>query len=131
MKPLKFVFTAHSKLTNILFSRELQSRLDADNIPITVTAVHPGTVNTFAHRMPFPKFSGWLLRMLASSPDEGSWTSLFAAASPLIRTEPGKYKGSYLVPVGQVSKGSKQSQNPELAKELWASTEAFLRDINV
>ncbi|KAF9467316.1 hypothetical protein BDZ94DRAFT_1249065 [Collybia nuda] len=122
---------AHSKLPGLLISRELQNRLDADNVPIIVVAVHPGTVNTFAHRMPFPKLSEWLLRTFASSPDEGSWTSLFAAASPIVLAESGEYKGSYLMPVGKISKGSKQAQSPELAKELWASTEIFLQDIKV
>jgi hypothetical protein len=79
--------------------------------------------------MPFPKFSEWLFKTFASSPDEGAWTSVFAAASPVVRAELGKYKGAYLTPVGKVTKASKQAEDPELAKELWASTETFLRDI--
>jgi NAD(P)-dependent dehydrogenase (short-subunit alcohol dehydrogenase family) len=35
-----------SKLENILFSQELQRRADAAGIPMTVTSLHPGGVNT-------------------------------------------------------------------------------------
>lgn len=121
----------YSKMTSILFSAELQRRLDLENVPIIVTSVHPGTVNTFAHLLPFPRFAHWVLSFLAVTPDEGSWTSLIAAASPILRDDPAKYKGLYLMPVGQVKPPSKQAGDPELAKELWASTEAFLREIKI
>lgn len=38
--------TATTKLQNILWVAELQRRLDAEGTPITVMAVHPGTVYT-------------------------------------------------------------------------------------
>jgi len=37
---------SYTKLANILYTKELQKRLDADNIPIVVRAVHPGGVWT-------------------------------------------------------------------------------------
>lgn len=37
---------AASKLANILFTKELQRRLDEENVPIIVMAVHPGDIAT-------------------------------------------------------------------------------------
>jgi len=35
-----------SKLENILFTQELQRRADAEGVPLTVTSLHPGAINT-------------------------------------------------------------------------------------
>jgi NAD(P)-dependent dehydrogenase (short-subunit alcohol dehydrogenase family) len=37
---------SYTKLANILHAKELQKRLDAENVPIIVTSVHPGLVFT-------------------------------------------------------------------------------------
>jgi hypothetical protein len=59
-----------------------------------------------------------------SSPDKGSYTSLFAAASSNFKS---KDSGEYFVPVAKKSKPSKHASNAEMAKKLWDWTEAELR----
>jgi NAD(P)-dependent dehydrogenase (short-subunit alcohol dehydrogenase family) len=122
---------AISKLANILYSKELQRRLDVDDIAITVIAVHPGGVGTFYHRLPFQRLFKWLLGFFFLTPDEGAYSAAFAAASPDVRADPLKYKGKFLCPVGILTEVSKQADDLALAKELWQTTESFLESIDV
>jgi hypothetical protein len=55
--------------------------------------------------------------------DEGARNSVFAAANPVIRAEPEKYKGKYLMPVGRITAPSLLAQDVELSKQLWSLTE--------
>jgi hypothetical protein len=64
-------------------------------------------------------------------PDAGAYTSAFAAASPDIVENPDKFKGAYLVPVGNVRKPTVTGNSEELAKELWAGIETFLADKSI
>ncbi|KAK0197107.1 hypothetical protein F5146DRAFT_1108291 [Armillaria mellea] len=104
------------KLANVLFAKELQRRFDADGTNITVMSLHPGNVNTFSYL---------LMRMLFMHPDIGAYTSVFAAASPVIDTDP-RYKGGYLQPVAQLGEASKTACDPEVARELWQTTEKIV-----
>ncbi|KAF8132514.1 hypothetical protein EV363DRAFT_1328669 [Boletus edulis] len=126
-----FARYSYSKLANILYASELQRKLSAQGSPITVVSLHPGAVNTFS-RKPQLKWISWLVDILVypffNSPDVGSYTSAFAAASSDIVQNPDKFKGAYLVPVGIVCKPSVTGSSEELAKELWAAIEAFLAD---
>ena len=49
----------HSKLANILFTRELARRLEGSNV--TVNALHPGVIQTELRRHTFSKFPRFLL----------------------------------------------------------------------
>ena len=49
----------HSKLANILFTRELARRLEGSNV--TVNALHPGVIQTELGRHTFSKFPRFLL----------------------------------------------------------------------
>jgi hypothetical protein len=64
-------------------------------------------------------------------PDAGAYTSAFAAASPDIVENPDKFKGAYLVPVGNVRNPTVTGNSEELAKELWAGIETFLADKSI
>ncbi|KAG8985289.1 hypothetical protein FRB90_004833, partial [Tulasnella sp. 427] len=94
---------AISKLANILFTRELQAKLDRENIPITCIAVHPGVVSTKGPQSTLkPGIFALLVKLIVGTlgltPFQGAYTSLFAATSPRIRNDPAKYKGSYMRP---------------------------------
>lgn len=60
------------------------------------------------------------------SPDVGSYTTLFAAASPLIKEQPEIFKGAYLRPVAQLGKASDNAEREDLGTELWETTEKVL-----
>ncbi|KZT04392.1 NAD-P-binding protein [Laetiporus sulphureus 93-53] len=127
-----------SKLMGILFVKELQRRLDAESSPIIVMAVHPGVVNTegvqkYAHSVG-PILSP-IYSVIASTfferPEVGGYAPAFAAVAPVVRAEPRTYRGAYIVPPGMVGKPSRLAESPELAKELWETTEGILRDLGI
>lgn len=146
------IIAAYTKLANILHAKELQKRLDADSVPIIVTSLHPGVVWTgesshgrkslttakfscnldgaqvYVKTLPLSSLWCALLRIFTIPAENGAYTSLFAAASPAVRVEPEKYKGAYLVP-GKIGKPSANAQNPQLAKDLWESSEKALAEI--
>ena len=79
-----------SKLANLLFTSELQRRLDAAGLDIKAMAAHPGYSNTnLQHASPAMRGAGFELRMtnvmnaiLGQSPAMGALPTLFAATAP-------------------------------------------------
>jgi len=67
-----------------------------------------------------------ILRLFTLPPDQGAWTSLFAAASPAVRSNVEIYKGAYVVPYSKPVEPNANAGNPQLAKDLWESSEAAL-----
>lgn len=122
---------AVSKLANILFARELQKKLDEAQIPILSIPIHPGEVNTFADRLPWPFLANITMELFFMRPEPGSYTSCFAAASPLVRNFPAKYKNAYLEPVGHVGDLSSNAKRDDLATDLWDTTEQLLEGIEI
>ncbi|KAF9057072.1 hypothetical protein BJ165DRAFT_1397420 [Panaeolus papilionaceus] len=122
---------AITKLCNILFANELQRKLDAHNLSVLSIPIHPGEVNTFADRMPYPVLAGAVMGLFFMLPEPGSYTSVFASASPLVRNFPSKYKGQYLEPVGHVGEMSDNAKREDLASELWETTERLVRDMGI
>ncbi|KAF8574273.1 NAD-P-binding protein [Ramaria rubella] len=120
-----------SRLLNILFTKELQRRLDEDGVPIITLCLHPGTVWTDTAKrnqstVPFSSLRRPILKSSALNPEKGAHTSLFAATSPAVRESLNAYKGKYLVPFGEVQEPSQTAQDPQLAKRLWDTTEKIL-----
>ncbi|KAG8938272.1 hypothetical protein FRC04_009187 [Tulasnella sp. 424] len=119
---------AVTKLANVLFTRELQSRLDAENIPITCISLHPGIVSTEGPRNAIKSgIFAYLIKLILATfgltPLQGSYTTLFAATSEKIKAEPTKYKGSYLQPFNRLADISAYAKDGQLAKDLWACSE--------
>ncbi|KAF9014141.1 NAD-P-binding protein [Cyathus striatus] len=126
----------HSKLANILHIKELQRRLDTDNIPITCMSVHPGAVRTvgangFLANTPY--IGGFLLKYIGplffTTWEKGAMTSVFAAGSPEVKEKMDAYKGAYLVPVAKIADPSKYATDERLAKELWETTERVVAEL--
>ncbi|KAJ7657791.1 NAD(P)-binding protein [Mycena polygramma] len=120
---------ARSKLAGILFAKELQRHFDAADAPALVMAVDPGgvateTVLTSAQNgVPLigPLFR-FAISKFARSPLDGAATPLFAATSPDVRSTYPKFKGALVYDFGAIARASKDAENTELAKRLWATT---------
>ena len=144
-----------SKLTNVLYTTELQRRLSSSGDPatsnITVLSIHPGVVNTVferpevtrLHLSTFVFLIGYPISVV---PDVGAYNSVFAAASPVVKRERERFGGGYIVSVGRlVSRGGglwrllfpgqgeeeneseeKEWKWEERGKELWETIEKFL-----
>jgi NAD(P)-dependent dehydrogenase (short-subunit alcohol dehydrogenase family) len=119
---------AQSKLANLLFTLELERRLESDHSSIRSLAAHPGYAATnLQGRSGNPvvdRLSGVANKVVAQSGEMGALPTLFAATQDL----PG---ASYVGPdrmgelrghptlVGRTAAAS----DPELAKKLWAASE--------
>jgi len=127
-----------SKLCNILWTKELQSRLTEEGCKITCISLHPGTVFTessISTAQRFPAFMRPILlslsRMAMMDTTQGAGTPLLAATSPEALKSPEKYQGAYLEPMGKISKVSKTAANVALAQELWTTTETMLKEMEI
>lgn len=105
---------AHSKLCNILFTRELAGKTETDNI--AVNCFHPGAVGTnFANGG-----ANWMQRLFSMgkrfllSPRQGADTGIYLATS----SESIKSNGAYLYK-RKPYKLNADAQNKLFAKQLW------------
>jgi NAD(P)-dependent dehydrogenase (short-subunit alcohol dehydrogenase family) len=114
---------ATAKLANILFSAELQRRLEAAGSTVRAQAAHPGFVATEIYRDSGP-IAKLLVRILAQSPAQGALPVLYAAVADI----PGdSFTGpSHLMHMRgapQLIKRSATAQDAELARRLWTASE--------
>ncbi|EAW06277.1 putative short chain dehydrogenase/reductase [Aspergillus clavatus NRRL 1] len=122
-----------SKLGNILFTRELNRRLeklsnDADQY-IYVNTFFPGNIVTEQWNVwnqYFGKFGGKIMRglfsLIGQSTQDGAATAMYLAASPAIREN--RIRGQYFIPIAKPYDTSKIANNMKLANELWDWIEA-------
>ncbi len=71
----------HSKLANILFTRQLAKKLEDSNV--TVNCCHPGVVATGlgANNGVLGKLVMWLMKPFLRTPEQGAATSIYLASS--------------------------------------------------
>lgn len=122
-----------SKLANLLFTFELQRRLDAAGLPVAALAAHPGYAATNLQAVG-PQMSGnrlqeramgLLNRVVAQSPAMGALPTLYAA------TAAGLPGGSYVGPDGigemrghpRLVSASSAATDPVAAQRLWTESE--------
>lgn len=112
---------AVSKLANILFAKELQRQLDAEQIPIITASVNPGPVNTDGGLSVFPKWLQPLMRLsgMFVAPSKGAIPILYLATEPTIRKDPAAYKGLYYTTNCQPTTPSAAARDPVIAQNLW------------
>jgi hypothetical protein len=122
-----------SKLADILWTKELQNRLDAEGVPIIALSLHPGAVDTFSDRLPKYRFIGKIItKLFFKTWDKGAYNSVIAAASPVVRQHAKIYKGAYIEgDYGKVVKPSKNARDLDIAAELWKTTEELLANIRL
>ncbi|MEM7131431.1 MAG: SDR family oxidoreductase [Chloroflexota bacterium] len=115
---------AASKLANILFTYELDRRLNkkADS-GVMVNALHPGVVRTNIWGGVLP-LVGPIIKLIGRftmlTPEEGAATSIYLASSVDVETVSGKY----FVDCKPV-RSSKDSYDEEVAKRLWEISQAL------
>jgi NAD(P)-dependent dehydrogenase (short-subunit alcohol dehydrogenase family) len=111
-----------SKLANVLFTRQLAKRLDAD---VTVNAAHPGPVRSSfgmdGDLHGFMSFGMRIVRPFEITPKRGAKTSLHLATSPDVAGKTGGYwvrsKPGHM---------SRQARSDEAAARLWDESEGLL-----
>ena len=113
-------FSAYSdsKLANVLFTRELASRLPEGQ---TANCFHPGVIpgSGFARGIPFPLSMGWeaveLVPGVTDSVEDGGRALAYLAASPAIDGVNGKYFDQQ-----RQRRPSRAARDEETAHRLWA-----------
>jgi NAD(P)-dependent dehydrogenase (short-subunit alcohol dehydrogenase family) len=106
---------AVSKLSNVLFTKELARRLEGTGV--TTYAVHPGVVATDVwRRVPAPV--RWIIKKFMITPEQGAESSLRCATDPALATETGRY---YDVG-GKERRPNKLADDVELASTLWTKS---------
>jgi len=115
---------ANSKLANVLFSNELDRRLNAtEDSGVTVNALHPGVVRTniwggmIPLLGPIIRFIG---RFVMRTPEEGATTSIYLASSP----EVDGVSGKYFVDCAE-KYPSRLAQDEDAARKLWEVSEGL------
>ncbi|XP_012512249.1 PREDICTED: dehydrogenase/reductase SDR family member on chromosome X [Propithecus coquereli] len=120
---------AQSKLALVLFSYHLQRLLAAGGSHVTANVVDPGVVNTELYRHVFwgtrlvQKVFSWLL---FKTPDEGAWTSVYAAVTPELEGVGGRYLYNE-----KETTSLKVTYNQKLQQQLWATSCQMAGVLNV
>ncbi|XP_012872984.1 PREDICTED: retinol dehydrogenase 11 isoform X1 [Dipodomys ordii] len=103
----------HSKLANILFTRELHRRLKGSGV--TVYSVHPGTVKSeLIRHSTVMSLMWWLFSFFIKTPQQGAQTSLYCAVTEGLESLSGKHFSDC-----QVAWVSSQARNETVARRLW------------
>ena len=103
---------AVSKLSNVLFTKELARRLGGTGV--TTYAVHPGVVATDVWRQ-VPAPMRWVMKKLMLTPEHGAEATLRCATAPELARETGRY---YDVG-GKETAPNRVADDVELARTLW------------
>jgi NAD(P)-dependent dehydrogenase (short-subunit alcohol dehydrogenase family) len=104
-----------SKLSNVLFTKELARRLQGSDV--TTYALHPGVVATDVWRR-VPKPVRWVMKKFMVTPEQGAQTSLRCATAPELAQETGRYYDRD----GREKRPSKLAEDTQLAAQLWAKS---------
>ncbi|KAF2500868.1 NAD(P)-binding protein [Lophium mytilinum] len=115
-----------SKLAGILFTSELQRRMDAEEIPLIAMSTNPGFTNTAGSMFALPGWMRPIMSRLTASPAQGALTELYVAAAPEVKREAAKYKGKYFNLKAGLETPSALAQDPQVAKNLWELSEEAL-----
>ena len=116
-----------SKLAEVLFSLQLQQRLDAAGSPVRSIVAHPGIASTNLARHAASGKITHALRFLFNDPATGALSILYAATQDV----PGN---SYIGPRGPghmkgypaLGKAAAPGRDTDTAQRLWAATEHLL-----
>jgi WW domain-containing oxidoreductase len=117
-------FYGQSKLANLLFARELATRLKDGQ---TANAVHPGVIHTNLAR----NMSSFATAIMSATPGwtmksipQGAATQVWAATHPSLASVTGQYMADC-----NVAKSSKLGADMNLARQLWKVSEDIVRQL--
>jgi NAD(P)-dependent dehydrogenase (short-subunit alcohol dehydrogenase family) len=122
---------SRSKLSNLLFTYELQRWFDTHKIDAMALATHPGISKTNLDRYMRTKISFKLLmplaKLITQSQDWGALPQIRAAADPAVK--PAEYYGPHRGMKGYpvVVESNNASHSMEDAKKLWELSEAITK----
>lgn len=121
---------AQSKLSNLMFARELERRLMAAGSPVRSYGVHPGVSGTdlFARTETFfDKVGVAGARIMGHEPEKAAESTLFAATENVDPTVFWGPTGMLVQSRGPVrpARSSRLSQNQAMWKRLWVKSEAM------
>lgn len=117
---------ALSKLANVLFCKELQRRLDLEQIPIISTTCNPGGTNTDGGISVWPVWLRPVMSRIFAHASKGALPVIYLAAAPEIKRESANYKAQYYNPSCKIEKPSALAQDAELGRNLWKTSEQAL-----
>ncbi|ORE08105.1 NAD(P)-binding protein [Rhizopus microsporus var. microsporus] len=120
---------AMSKACNILFTRELNKRLENKGIKnVYVNCNHPGVVRSdlFRHLYKPGSWKEWLSNLIFISTEDGALTQLYLATSPEVEEK--DIRGKYCVPFGVVSNPWGAAAHNDHPLELWDYTERLIKE---
>lgn len=119
-KYLAFRAYSHSKLANILFTRELAQRIRGTGV--TANSLHPGFVATsFGHANSLYKAAMVLARPFQRSVEEGAKTAIYLCTSPDVETVSGEYYAD-----SRIAACSQYARDDEAARRLWEFSEKMV-----
>ncbi|CEP18653.1 hypothetical protein [Parasitella parasitica] len=122
----KYIHYGKSKACNILFTRELNKRLQAKGVDnVYVNANHPGGVKTDLYRHT-SYLINTLLNLVLISPEDGALTQLYLATSPDVQKTP--IKGAYYVPFANAAEPRGVAASEDAPLKLWEFTENLLKE---
>lgn len=109
---------AVSKAAVVMFTKELQARLDRQGVPVVCMSVHPKEVLTEGVLAINTTVVKSIAKMTFITPEQGATTPLFAATAEEVLTDTSKYRGAYIEPVGKVISPNPVAEDDEQVKGL-------------
>jgi len=121
----KFIAYSQSKLANLLFAYELDRRLKANQIDMTVVAAHPGYTKTNLTRHTGFFVQAIITNILAQNVEMGTLPILRAATDTSVTGSEyfGPTKMNEMHGYPELVKSSNKSYDKELAEKLWKVSE--------
>jgi NAD(P)-dependent dehydrogenase (short-subunit alcohol dehydrogenase family) len=112
-----------SKLANLLFTAELQRRLDAAGSKVRAPAAHPGLVRSEIYAQSGPA-TRLMVRLAGQSPERGALPVLYAAVADLPGDSfTGPSRLAHMRGAPELINRSTAARDEQLAARLWALSE--------